>query len=155
MSCPYYCWNNHYACCKSGEKKDVNEDVYYKYCRDYNYSDCPIYKGESSSGSCFLTSACVDAKGLADDCRELTVLREFRDGWLRAQPGGEEEVAEYYRIAPSIVEKIKARDDAMDIFEVIYNELVQPCVELIGSGKNEDAYELYKKMTQNLAVQYL
>ena len=29
MSCPYYWWNNHYACRKSG--KDVNEDAYSRY----------------------------------------------------------------------------------------------------------------------------
>lgn len=155
MGCPYYCWNYHYACQKSGEKKDVNEDVYSKYCSGYDYYDCPIYKGDSSSGGCFLTSACVEAKGLADDCRELTVLRDFRDNWLRAQPIGEMEVAEYYRIAPPIVEKIKARDDAVSVFESIYNELVLPCVAFIDNGKNEEAYALYKKLTQSFATQYL
>lgn len=28
MSCPFYWYNHHYACWKSG--KDVNEDTYYK-----------------------------------------------------------------------------------------------------------------------------
>ena len=42
MSCPFYWYNHHYACRKSG--KDVNEDTYYKYCRNYDYDDCPIYK---------------------------------------------------------------------------------------------------------------
>lgn len=152
MSCPYYYWNGHYACRKAG--KDVNEDVYYKYCRNYDYDDCPIYKGNDSSGSCFLTSACVEAKGLADDCHELTVLRAFRDGWLRSQPGGDEAVAEYYRVAPPIVENIKSRNDAITVFETIYDELVLPCVAFIESGKNEAAYDHYKKMTQVLAVEY-
>ena len=39
MSCPYYWWNHNYACRKS--KKDVDEDTYYKYCRNYDYDDCP------------------------------------------------------------------------------------------------------------------
>ena len=54
MSCPYYWYDNHYACRKTG--KDVNEDVYYKFCKNYDYDDCPIYKGQDTSG-CFLTSA--------------------------------------------------------------------------------------------------
>lgn len=53
MSCPYYWYDNHYACRKTG--KDVNEDVYYKFCKNYDYDDCPIYKGQDTSG-CFLTS---------------------------------------------------------------------------------------------------
>ena len=76
MSCPFYWYNHHYACRKSG--KDVNEDTYDKYCRNYDYDDCPIYKG-NDSGGCFLTSACTEARGLPDDCHELTVLRSFRD----------------------------------------------------------------------------
>ena len=71
MSCPFYWYNHHYACRKSG--KDVNEDTYYKYCRNYDYDDCPIYKG-NDSGGCFLTSACTEARGLPDDCRELTAF---------------------------------------------------------------------------------
>ena len=83
MSCPFYWYNHHYACRKTGQ--DVNEDTYYKYCRNYDYDDCPIYKG-NDSGGCFLTSACTEARGLPDDCHELTVLRAFRDGYLRSQP---------------------------------------------------------------------
>ena len=93
MSCPYYWWNNHYACRKSG--KDVNEDTYGKYCKNYSYSDCPIYKGNDTSG-CFLTSACVEARGLPDDCYELRVLRNFRDSYLVKQDCGECEINHYY-----------------------------------------------------------
>ena len=100
MSCPYYWYDNHYACRKSG--KDVSEDIYYKYCRNYDYDDCPIYKGQETSG-CFLTSACVEAKGLPDDCRELTVLRNFRDTYLKASADGQRDVCEYYHVAPMIV----------------------------------------------------
>lgn len=97
MSCPYYWYNQHFACRKTG--KDVNEDTYYKYCRNYDYSDCPIYKGQDSSG-CFLTSACVEAKGLPDDCSELSVLRHFRDSYLAGIEEGKAEICEYYHVAP-------------------------------------------------------
>lgn len=153
MSCPYYWWNNHYACRKSGE--DVNEDVYGKYCRNYDYSDCPIYKSEkSTSGNCFLTSACVEAKGLADDCHELTVLRAFRDGYMRSTPECAPDICEYYHVAPGIVEKIRQLPNAIDIFENIYSELVIPCVALIEAGKKHEAYTAYRDYVQNLRVKY-
>lgn len=152
MSCPYYWYNYHYACRKTG--KDVNEDTYYKYCRNYDYDDCPIYKGNDTSG-CYLTSACVEAKGLPDHCHELTVLRNFRDGYMRTTSTGAADICEYYHTAPAIVEKIKTFPNAKDIFDRIYSELVLPCVELIESGKNEEAYVVYKDYTRKLQAQYI
>ena len=142
MSCPYYWWNYHYACRKSG--KDVNEDTYDRYCKNYDYSDCPIYKGNDSSG-CFLTSACVEAKGLPDDCYELRTLRKFRDEYLAKQKCGKCEIAHYYRVAPIIVEEIKKSSNAMAIFEKIYAELVIPCVKLIEDGDYVGAHNKYRE----------
>ena len=152
MSCPYY-WNNyHYACRKSG--KDVNEDIYNKYCQGYDYGDCPIYKG-NDPGGCFLTSACVEAKGLPDDCYELTMLRNFRDRYLRSTESGQNEIAEYYFIAPQIVTAIKARQDAAAVFEAIYTDMIVPCIKMIEQGNNEDAHTLYRNMVKQLQAQYL
>ena len=152
MSCPYYWYDNHYACRKSG--KDVNEDIYYKYCRNYDYDDCPIYKGQDSSG-CFLTSACIEAKGLPDDCHELTVLRRFREGYLHSLPEGRDEIAEYYFVAPQIVTEIKKRADSITIFDSIYEKLVKPCVEMIERGENECAHMLYRDTVKRLQEEYL
>lgn len=152
MSCPYYWYNHHYAYRKTG--KDVNEDTYYKYCRNYDYGDCPIYKGNDTSG-CFLTSACVEAKGLPDDCHELTVLRNFRDGYMRTIPTGAADICEYYHTAPAIVEKIKTLPNAKEIFDQIYSELVLPCVKLIESGRNEEAYAAYRDYTKKLQAQFI
>ena len=52
MSCPYYWYNSHYACRKTG--KDVNEDIYYKYCFFNDTATTEIYTGQDTSG-CFLT----------------------------------------------------------------------------------------------------
>ena len=45
MSCPFYWYNHHYACRKSG--KDVNEDTYYKYCRNYDRCVDPAKAGQN------------------------------------------------------------------------------------------------------------
>lgn len=152
MSCPYYWYNHHYACRKT--EKDVNEDVYYKYCRGYDYGDCPIYKGQDSSG-CFLSSACVVAKGLPDDCHELSVLRNFREKHLRILPEGPSEIAEYYFIAPQIVDAIKSREDSCYVFNSIYERLVKPCVTMIERGEHELAHTLYRSIVRELRLEYL
>lgn len=157
MSCPFYHWDHGYACIKT--KKNVNEDIYYKYCRDYDYRDCPIYKNEKLPSSdppdCFLTSACVEAKGLPDDCHELTVLRHFRDTFMKENEEYAPAICEYYHTAPSIVEKINALPERMQIYEDIYNDLVLPCVALIEKGDNESAYVKYRQYVLILKERYL
>ena len=103
MSCSYYIWRSEYYCTKKEER--VDEDHYRIYCRDYSYSDCPIYKSDSSSGGCYLTSACTAAMGLPDDCEELSILRRFRDEWLSKQPGGKEtlkSITESHRVSSGL-----------------------------------------------------
>lgn len=155
MSCPYYYWNNHFACRKAN--KDVNEDTYYKYCRNYDYGDCPIYKGQtpSDSGGCYLTSACIAAKGLPDDCYELQTLRHFRDTYLESKENGASDIEHYYRVAPRIVYEISSQVNPQVIFSELYEKLVLPCVTLIEQAKLEDAYLLYKRIAVELEQEYL
>ena len=157
--CIYYYYDSGYSCeIKRDREGDssINSDVVYKYCWGYHYEDCPLYKSTQSSGTgCFLTSACVEAKGLSDDCHELTVLRTFRYGYMRSTPEGGADICRYYHIAPTIVEKIKQQPDANSIFERIYDELVLPCVALIESGKLAQAHAEYRRYTEQLSAQYL
>ena len=120
------------------------------------YRDCPIYKheGNSSSSGCFLTSACVEVKGLPDDCHELTTLRTFRDNCMRSTPEGAAEICEYYHVAPGIVGKIRQLPNAVEVFNRIYDELVIPCVKLIEAGNNQEAHEAYRNYVQKLRSEY-
>ena len=116
------------------------------------------YLGGSSGGGedegCFLTTACISAKGLPDDCDELQTLRYFRDGWLKKQEEGPALIEEYYAVAPGIVQAINRQKDAGDVWNRIYEELVLPCVWLIHVGKMEDALFLYKTWSMKLKEQY-
>lgn len=157
MSCPFYkfessLFGGDYYCIK--QEKAVDSDTYYKYCRNYDYKDCPIYKHQSSSSSCFLTSACVSAKGLPDDCYELQVLRNYRDNWLAKAEGGLAAISHYYIVAPKIVAAIDKLAERSEIYEMIYNKMIKPCVEFIEQKKYQDAFELYKGMTLQLADEY-
>jgi hypothetical protein len=99
--------------------------------------------------SCFITTACVVARGLPDDCEELTVLRRFRDGYLRRRRDGEEQIAEYYCIAPAIVAAIAARPDAARVFERLFAE-IQDCVRLIKDRRHEAALHRYASLVLEL-----
>ena len=129
------------------EEHDLNPKDYFK----------PVKKEDTSKKNddpCYLTTACVKARNLPDHCMELDTLRSFRDDVLARRNGGKEEIENYYRIAPGIVEGINRRKDAADIWNRVYNELVAPCVSLIHSGQNEEAFQLYKSYSLNLGEKY-
>lgn len=118
------------------------------------YSSHPGYPGSGMEG-CYLTTACVKARNLPDDCTELQTLRSFRDNYLAAKEQGPAEIEDYYRTAPQIVASINARDDAGSIWNTLYHEMILPCVDLISRGENEQAYLCYKTHCQELKSLYL
>lgn len=113
-----------------------------------NYTAAP-----SGGGGCFLTSACVAYMGKEDDCRELTVLRAFRDNYLKNQSGGAELIKEYYEIAPRIVECINSSAEKEKNYAYIYG-VIEECIKLIDSGDNGGALEKYKEMVRSLKVKF-
>ena len=104
---------------------------------------------QRKQGCCFLTTACTSARGLPDDCEELQTLRTFRDGYLRAQPGGEQLIADYYRVAPGLVARIEARHDRDALLDEIY-ETICDCIALIGDGEDEQALDAYRELVLGL-----
>jgi hypothetical protein len=105
-------------------------------------------------GWCFITTACVEAKGLPDDCYELETLRAFRDGYIRAMPNGEALIAEYYEIAPKIVARIKAQPNAQEILSGLYEEVVKS-VKSIEANNYEQALQNYSAIVLKLREKYL
>jgi YD repeat-containing protein len=130
--------------------KSLNKDGYTRH--DGNTSthyDSGLNKtGSSDSGSngggCFISSACISGIGLADDCPELQSLRFFRDNYLRQSKEGQSLIDEYYRIAPEILKAIEKRGDSRQLLNELFWTLVKPTVDLIASGKNEDAVAHYR-----------
>ena len=103
---------------------------------------------------CFITTACIKAKGLPDNCEELTVLRAFRDTYLMQKPGGKQLVEIYYQYAPCIADKIAEQENATSIYDHLY-EVIHTCVEAIKKGDNKFAYTTYCEMVLKLKEQYI
>ncbi|MBN9382188.1 MAG: DUF4157 domain-containing protein [Chitinophagaceae bacterium] len=96
-------------------------------------------------GCCFITTACVRSRGLPDDCEELEVLRRLRDNYMLKSKEGERMIAEYYDLAPRIVDLIDKREDAAAIYDDLYS-VIRQCVMLVKSGQYKAAVEVYKYM---------
>lgn len=119
----------------------------------YESTDSNNHESSGSEG-CFLTTACVDIKGLPDNCRELETLRSYRDTYLKNRENGLSDINLYYDVAPKIVANINKLPDSKAIWEKMYEDLVIPCIKLIDEGKNEETYILYKNTVAELLEKY-
>ncbi|WP_409969083.1 hypothetical protein RFF05_03780 [Bengtsoniella intestinalis] len=104
---------------------------------------------------CYLTTACMkhQAGTFDDNCHELTILRGFRDTYLKANYP--DDIETYYEIAPAIVDAINKLPNTRSKWADIYQELVVPSVDYIEKDKLEEAYHLYKNYSLMLGKKYL
>ena len=152
MSCSYYTFRqNDYYCNKKGDY--VNSDVYYKYCRNYDYDDCPIYKQEDSSG-CYLTTIVCDILNKKDNDKVLNTLRNFRDNVLQKDKEYYDILKDYDIIGPIISSKISSDKDREIIAKYLYNAFLTPITENINNKEHSKAIKSYKTMTLYLINHY-
>jgi hypothetical protein len=103
--------------------------------------------GSFVGGSCFITTAVCRKLNLPDDCEQLTTLRNFRDTYMKYSPEREELVAQYYREAPAIVEKLDKLPP--EIMKIAYDKLekeINLAVALIKQGRLETAMHVYQEL---------
>lgn len=103
---------------------------------------------------CYITTAVCETMGKPDDCYELTLLRGYRDTYLKQQPDGEEMVKWYYDVAPTIVKRIGKTPDPKQVYAGLWERYIQPCISLIEQGEQEACRELYLKMVEDLQEEY-
>jgi hypothetical protein len=104
----------------------------------------------SSGGGCFITTAVCQSIKEADDGPTLTTLRAFRDGYMQGNDSRKEMINVYYREAPKLIEKIKARPDHKEFFECLYLRYIKAACEAVRLGENELAFFIYSKMLYDI-----
>ncbi len=121
-----------------------------------NISAAPFEEIESGFHKkwCYITTAVCETFDKPDDCYELSLLRDYRDGYLMSQPDGEAMISEYYDVAPTIVKRINKRPDRQQIYRDIWDTYLHPCISMIENRKLEECRELYIEMVRNLQVEY-
>lgn len=117
----------------------------------YNTKACAKYVQRHG---CYLTSACVEQKGLPDDCYELTTLRAFRDQYISKLNDGQNLIDQYYATAPLIVSKINSLPNKDEIYDRLY-EHIQKCIFEIEHQNFSTALNLYKDMVEKLKDKFL
>ncbi len=108
-------------------------------------------KTSKTDTSCYLTSACMKyfQEKFDDNCYELTVLRWFRDNFV-----SKEDIEHYYEVAPIIVEAINKEEKSNIIYNYIYDNIVNYCIEQIEQENYDKAYSRYKNSVLTLEEQF-
>ena len=124
---------------------------------DQGWSNSSGSWGDSGSGGggCFITTACVEEKGLSDDCHEMNVLRKYRDILVTQDEEFRSKVLEYYRKAPLIIQGIESEGNSSSTYNTLYEEMIKPCVQMLDDGKVLEAKELYLSYYEKLSEKYL
>ena len=112
-------------------KSDLNEN----WTRTDNNRDDNTSNSSKGSG-CYLTTACMKhyLNNFDDNCYELSVLRWFRDNFV-----SNEDIEHYYNTAPYIVEGIEKEDNKDIVYDYIYDNVVDYCVNAIENGNYIEA----------------
>ncbi|MGG9971664.1 hypothetical protein ACQ33O_07700 [Ferruginibacter sp. SUN002] len=133
----------------------------YSYFNIVDKNDEPLVKipypttTSSGSGGCFLTTACVEHKKMADNCTELTALRFLRDEHMLKNENSISLISDYKIYGPQIVNAINACDNKNEIYDYMFHRMIRPSVALVKEGRFTEAIEYYKIFTQALAEKYL
>ena len=104
---------------------------------------------------CYITQATCEYLGKSDDCAELTAFRAFRDGYLKRCRDGERLIAEYYRTAPAIVQRISFHADRDRIYEELWLNYLSPCFDDLRAGRETVCKARYCRMVRTLEKRFL
>lgn len=152
MSCPYYTFReNDYYCQKKSNY--VNSDTYYRYCRNYSYDECPIYK-QTETSNCYLTTIVCNILHKKDDDQILNTLRNFRDNVLQRDKKYYKILKDYDTIGPIISEKIANDKDKLLLSKYLYQSILIPTATNINNNNYEKAITIYEIMTLSLINYY-
>ena len=78
--CSYYYYENGYCCALKRDKEgysSIDRDTVHRYCWGYHYEECPRYKNRNGSSGCYLTSACVESKGIVAKIKEQSNAKDL------------------------------------------------------------------------------
>lgn len=144
----------------NGAYADITDHLCEKWAAAFKDSKIQAASYESLSSGfrrklCYVTTAVCRGIHRPEDCEELRLLKEYRDGYLSEEEDGRELIREYYDMAPTIVKRVDKREDKEEIYRFLYEAYISPCVRLIENGRNEECRRKYQEMVEMLRMEYL
>lgn len=141
--------------CRSAKtQKEAQAKKSTTYKEEEHYSSHTTYHSSSSDSLCFITTAACRALHADDNCRELNLLRWFRDAKLQSTPQGETIVREYYRIGPLLVDAIEHSADPEHLYQSLWKDYIGPSCAAIEGQQWDTAKHIYIDMVKKLCHQF-
>lgn len=104
---------------------------------------------------CFVTTAVCCGLHKPYNCREIMLMKRYRDEYMFKQADGEMLVKEYYDIAPTIVKRIAHEASPEEKYLYLWNHYISKCVALAENQENEKCKQLYADMMSELKDEYM
>lgn len=104
---------------------------------------------------CFVTTAVCCGLHKPQDCREITLMKRYRDEYLFRQDDGQDLIREYYNIAPTIVKRIARESAPEEKYLYLWNHYISKCVAYVEQQENERCRQLYEMMMSELKEEYM
>ena len=104
---------------------------------------------------CYITTAICESLGKGADCRELKLLKDYRDHYLDTTPEGHALVEEYYDIAPTIVKRIGKQPAREQIYRQMYEDYLLPCIRQIEARDYQACEDGYRQMVMKLKERFI
>lgn len=104
---------------------------------------------------CFVTTAVCLGLNKSQDCREIALMKRYRDEYLSGSEDGKAAIRAYYDIAPTIVKRIAREVSSEEKYLYLWQNYISKCVAYVESGENESCRQLYETMMSELKEEYM
>ncbi len=111
--------------------------------------------GAAALMGCYITTAVCERLNKPDDCRELRVLRAYRDQVLAQSREGRRDIQTYYEVSPRIVEAIANESAPRAFYSHLLERHILPAVKAVETQRFDEAYGIYRAMTLGLEARFL
>lgn len=120
-----------------------------------SYGTYADIKGGFKTKLCYITTAVCNALDMPENCKELVMLKDYRDNILAMEEGGEEIINEYYDIAPTIVKRINKSESCNEEYKTLYDEFISKCIDDIEQKQFDICKSHYMEMMNSLKEKYI
>ena len=156
-ACTYMNENQNYGkyyCTRKGEWRKASDPKCYSFCEAYSRSNGGRENMYYYSSRYYITTAVLGVMRALDNNYQIKVIGDFIENTLRQDMQYFPLLVAYEIVGPQIANALKEDKDKIRVAASMYYTYIKPTVEAIENNETENAVNIYKKMTLELAKRY-
>ena len=156
-ACTYMNENEYYGkyfCTTKGEWRKASDPKCYYFCEASMRSNGARENMYYYSSRYYITTAILNIVRALDNNYQIKVIGDFIENTLRKDMQYFPLLVAYEIVGPQIANALKEDKDKIRIATTMYYTYIKPTVEAIENNETENAVNIYKKMTLELAKRY-